>query len=186
MNSLRLKAVAVLVAVFALFFAPTAANAYTPTAPAPGEQTIEPGGTTTIVFTGFEPGETVVVTLTGPDAGNGELNGQPGPSITMIADENGNVTVTVTLPPGSSDGDEFVVTAVGENSGEASFALNVSDNSGSGDDDDDDDNGAGAGDGGSNLPKVGSAASMTVLGVGGAMLLIGAGIVFVARRQQDN
>lgn len=183
MNSLSFKAIAAFFAAMALFLAPVSASAYTPTAP-DGDIEVEPGGSFTTTFTGFKPGEKVTVTLTGPDADEATLNGQPGPQIEMIADENGNVKVTVVLPPGSKVGDEYELTAVGEESGTVTMGVSVTAPTDGGDDDD---SGTGAGDKGTGtLKKTGGDLTPIALGVGGVILLVGAGIVFAARRQKKN
>ena len=183
MNSLSFKAIAAFFAAMALFLAPVSASAYTPTAP-DGDITVVPGGTFTTTFTGFRPGESVTVTLTGPDADQATLNGQPGPQIVMVADENGNVTVTVVLPPGSKVGDEYELKAEGEQSGTVTQGVSVvapTDGGTDGDNDNDDDK-----KGSGNLSKTGGDLTPIVLGVGGVILLVGAGIVFAARRQEKN
>ena len=187
MNSLSFKAVAAFFAAMALFLAPVSASAYTPTAP-DGDITVVPGGTFTTTFTGFRPGESVKVTLTGPDADQATLNGQPGPQIVMIADENGKVTVTVVLPPGSKVGDEYELKAEGEQSGTVTQGVSVvapTDGGTDGDNDNDShdnhDNNCNG-----NLSKTGGDLTPIVLGVGGVILLVGAGIVFAARRQEKN
>jgi LPXTG-motif cell wall-anchored protein len=179
MNSLPFKAIAAFFAAMALFLAPVSASAYTPTAP-DGDKTVTPGGSFTTTFTGFEPGESVTVTLTGPNAGDSTLNGQPGPSIVMVADANGNVTVTVQLPPGSKVGDEFQLTAVGERSGEATMGVSVVAPADGGNGDDDNDS-TGSG----NLSKTGGDLAPVILGVGGVLLLVGGGIVVAARRKKS-
>jgi len=186
MNAFRLKAVAILAAVFALVLAPIGANAYTPTAPDGGERTVAPAASFTVTFTGFEPGESVAVTMTGPDGANGQLafirTAVSTATLNKAANGAGDVPVNVTLPASSQDGDVYELVATGERSGAATYTIYVVEDASNGDGDDSDSD---SGSGGS-LPKVGSAASVSVIAVGGIMLLAGAGILFAARRQRDS
>lgn len=186
MNSLRFKAIAAFFAAMALFFAPVSASAYTPTAPEGGEITVAPATTFDVTFTGFQNGESVLGTLTGPEAADGNLAALKAAitstTATKSAEASGNVTFTVTLPPSSKAGDVYTLVAEGETSGSATFTIYVVDQGAGGDGDgDDEDSTSGSG----SLTRTGGDLTPIVLGVGGVILLVGAGIVFAARRQKD-
>lgn len=188
MTSLRFKALTIIAMAVALFLVPVSANAaYTPTAPDGGERTVAPAASFTVTFTGFAPSESVTATLTGPDGANGTLArlkaAVTSTSVTKDADAAGEVPVTVTLPSSSQDGDEYTLLAVGESSGEAVYTIYVVEQaSGGGDDDESDDKKAAAG----SLTRTDGAITPTVLAIGGVLLLIGLGVVLVARRQRKS
>lgn len=113
-------AAALAVAIAAVFAAPAVASAYTPTPVVEsGPGTVAPGGTGTFVFDDFLPGESVVFTLTGFNASGATLafvafSAQDSTSITKEANDEGEATVSVTLP--SNARGSYTLTAVGQES----------------------------------------------------------------------
>lgn len=98
----KAAAVATLVA-GALFAAPAAALAYTPTAPDGNSTSVAPGGTVTVPFNGFAPNEGVTFTLTGENGAGASLAAakfvvNSSAPLTKTANAAGNVSVAVTLP----------------------------------------------------------------------------------------
>ena len=159
-NRFTKAAAAFALAVAAVFAAPLAANAYTPSGPASGTVTIAPGGTGTVAFTGFAPGESVTFKLTGENASGATLAfvkfAIETKSTVKTASSTGSASVAVTLPSNASG--TYTLTATGATSGTSvSTTITV---------------GAAA------LPSTGGN-DESLLGIwigGGALVLAGAGI----------
>lgn len=136
-NKISKAAAALALAAAAVFAAPAVANAYTPV-PVDGEVTLTPGAPATIGFTGFNPNEGVTFTLTGENAAGATLAlitaaSDDVQSITKEADEDGDASVTVTLPENASG--DYTLTAVGDESGTAAEPVEISVAATGGDDD---------------------------------------------------
>ena len=132
-QNLQTKLAAVAIAAAAMVAVPVAAQAATPSpdypavAPGANGQTVAPGGTVTVPFTGFAPNETVTFTLTGENAASATLAvvsasaGVSSTSITKAAQANGAASVSVTLPANARGA--YTLAAVGGTSGQTATAT---------------------------------------------------------------
>ncbi|MBZ4487618.1 LPXTG cell wall anchor domain-containing protein [Microbacterium sp. cx-55] len=170
MKSLRTKLAAVVIAAAAIIAAPAAANAYTPVAPGGANQTVAPGGTVTVPFTGFAPNDTVTFVLTGENAAGATLaavkTAVNTKTIAKVSSASGAVSVAVTLPTNATGSYRLVGTGAAGGVAEATIV-------------------AGAAGG---LPATGvDSASLMGVWIGGGVLLLGglAVTVFAVRRQRE-